>query len=453
MTKKSAILVGFLLLILSPCQYIRAQRGFAFPEKVTKDKLRFQLVNNLTVIPVTVNGTELSFLLDTGVSSTILFGLSQSDSLELRNANPVELIGLGEGRTVRALRSDANTVGVGKAVDTAHTLYVIIDQQLNFSIRMGVPVHGILGYDFFKQFVVKTNYISKRLTFYTPSRYGARRCKKCKDFNLLFDNNKPYLPAEVATENNSENVTLLVDSGSSDALWLFQPKGYIREFPKNYFNDFLGMGLSGDIFGKRGRVHSLALGDFSLSHVGVAFPDSAAVANIAFFDSRDGTLGAEVLRRFTGIMDYPARKMRLRPNRNVNRPFFYNMSGLVLEHQGVAVAKDVAKVNRQSLSDALNRADSQNSALGVTDVQVSPLFTFILVPKYVVAELREGSPAAFAGILQGDEVVSVNGRPAYSYKLYELVALFSSRPGREITIEIYRNGQITLRKFTLKKVL
>jgi len=32
------------------------------------DKIHFKLVNNLIVIPVSINGVSLSFLLDTGVS-------------------------------------------------------------------------------------------------------------------------------------------------------------------------------------------------------------------------------------------------------------------------------------------------------------------------------------------------------------------------------------------------
>jgi hypothetical protein len=453
MNKCSAVLLGFLLLVFGLYNSVYAQGGFSFPEDITKDKLRFQLVNNLVVLPVTVNGTELSFLLDTGVSSTLLFGLAENDSLELKNANPVQLMGLGEGGTINALKSEGNIMTVGKAVDSLHTLYVVFDQQLNFSTRMGIPVHGIIGYEFFKKFVVETRYTSKKILFSTSERYRYRTCRRCETLPLKFESNKPYVDATILLHSGEEETTLLVDSGSSDALWLFEDGGHLKEFPKNYFNDFLGMGLSGDIFGKRSRVHSITLGSFTLQGTGVAFPDTAAMANIPYTLDRDGSLGGELLRRFTVVMDYSRKTMRLKPNKHFDSPFYYNMSGLVLEHQGVAVAKDVAAVNRQSISDVLNRSDTQNSALSVTDVQVNPVFTFILVPKYVVAELREGSPAALAGIEKGDEVISINGKPAHGYKLYELVALFSSKPGKEITMEVYRNGVLSKRSFILRKLL
>lgn len=37
------------------------------------DKIHFKFVNNLIIIPVTVNDVPLSFLLDTGVSNSIIF--------------------------------------------------------------------------------------------------------------------------------------------------------------------------------------------------------------------------------------------------------------------------------------------------------------------------------------------------------------------------------------------
>jgi hypothetical protein len=36
-----------------------------------RDKIHFKLVNNLIVIPVTINGVSLSFLLDTGGSDAL----------------------------------------------------------------------------------------------------------------------------------------------------------------------------------------------------------------------------------------------------------------------------------------------------------------------------------------------------------------------------------------------
>ena len=49
-----------------------SQDGFQL-QNGKSDKIHFRLINNLIVIPVSVNGVSLSFLLDTGVSKSILF--------------------------------------------------------------------------------------------------------------------------------------------------------------------------------------------------------------------------------------------------------------------------------------------------------------------------------------------------------------------------------------------
>ena len=69
------------------------------------------------VIPVEVNGTKLTFLLDTGVSSTIMFSLSEIDSLALNDSKLIRLRGLGEGGSIPALKSSLNRIKIGKVTD------------------------------------------------------------------------------------------------------------------------------------------------------------------------------------------------------------------------------------------------------------------------------------------------------------------------------------------------
>ena len=131
-----------------------SQNGFFLPEDIQKDKIRFELINNLVVIPVELNGTKLSFILDTGVNSTIVFSLSKEDSIQLNNARAIKLRGLGEGGSITAIKSDNNTIRIGHARDINHTVYVIFDETFNLSKKMGIPIHGIIGYDLYKNFIV-----------------------------------------------------------------------------------------------------------------------------------------------------------------------------------------------------------------------------------------------------------------------------------------------------------
>lgn len=426
-----------------------SQNGLLFPENLKKDKISFKLVNNLVIIPIEVNGKKLSFLLDTGVNSTILFGVTEVDSLPINDIKPVKIIGLGTGNGVEALISKNNKVRVGKARDSNHTIYVIFDESLNFSARMGIPIHGIIGHDFFLNFIVETNYISKRVTVYKPSCFKKKKCRRCQEFDLSFYNNKPYVNIEISSLlQERKNLKLLIDLGSSDALWLFKEEGFIGSDPKKYFEDYLGLGFSGGIFGKRAKLDEIWLGSFNLKEVKVAFPNKTATNGIKFFSERDGSLGGDILKRFTVTFDYGRKKMILKKNGNYNQPFYYNMSGLTVEHDGMVVVKDIER----SIVNSLN-PDRANENNGMITIRVDPNFRFFLAPSYIIAEVREDSPAALAGIKKGDQMLKISGKPAYKFKLHEIVSLFSSEVGKTITVDISRNGIESRAKFILKKVI
>ena len=446
--KQFYISCGILLICVTMCF---SQQGLKLPSQLKKDKISFELVNNLVIIPVEVNGDKLSFLLDTGVNSTILFGITEADSLRVNNAKPIKVRGLGEGEGVIALKSENNELRIGDAIDRNHSIYVIFEESLNFSTRMGIPIHGIIGFDFFKNFVVKTDYASKKLTFYNPLNYRKKKCSGCLELNLQFHNNKPYANIKITTlGKSSEEVTLLVDSGSSDALWLFAEEGVLPADPEKYFDDFLGLGFSGNIFGKRSKIDEVSLGDFNLKEVKVAFPDKSATEGIRFFKERDGSIGGDLLKRFTVTMDYQSYTMILQKNSNFSDPFYYNMAGLTIEHDGVDVVTELTTRRNFDFSGSRN-IEKGTTSEAVTDVSV---FTQIsLVPRYVIVNVRQGSPAQLAGLEIGDEIVAINGSAAHKIKLFALNTLFSSRVGKRIKVKVKRNSVEFKAGFTLKKVI
>ena len=178
-----------------------AQPGFRFLEGQDSEKLRFKFINNLIIIPVEVNGVALSFVLDTGVNKPILFNLVESDSVKIKNVEEILIRGLGEGDAIKAYRSRGNRFRLGNNVyNNSQDLYVILDENINFSHRLGFPVHGIVGYDLIKDFVVEINYSRNILKLRDPKKYQYKNCKKCESFPLDFILNKPYIDVVVDME-------------------------------------------------------------------------------------------------------------------------------------------------------------------------------------------------------------------------------------------------------------
>ncbi|NND63802.1 MAG: PDZ domain-containing protein [Flavobacteriaceae bacterium] len=450
--KKFLHLVPFLfffVLLSSATAPLISQNGFKLPDFKKKDRFSFKFINNLVLVPVELNGKELTFLLDTGVNYTLLFSLTENDSLEINNVTPVSIKGFGGGGDIQALKSRNNKMKIGDAVDKNHMVYVIFDKSINFSPRMGLPIHGVIGYDFFKDFIVKTDYDSRLLTIYDPQYYKQSSCRNCESFDIEFRKRKPYITNKVQSRGQEYEVVLLVDSGASDAVWLFDESIGVKEDPPNYFKDFLGLGLSGSVYGKRSKLDEVRLGKFKLENVNVSYPDSSAVEDVKLLLNRDGSLGADILKRFTVTMNYRERQMILRKNRFFGDPFHYNMAGIIVEHDGMVPVTNVKGGTGRSFRFGTDRSTAMNAVT----IDVAPVLTFFLAPKYIIAEIRSGSPAAEAGLLKGDEVVSINGKPTYEYELPDITELFSSRSGKKILVEVNRDGKISKHRFVLKEVL
>lgn len=423
-------------------------QGFSFVKGKNSETLSFKFINNLIIIPVEVNGAELSFVLDSGVSKPILFNLMDMDSVEIKNVEEFYIKGLGEGDPIHAFKSTGNQFKIKHSIfNNQQDLYVVLDENINFSPRLGFPVHGIIGYDLFRDFVIGIDYSNKRLRFYDPASYSNKKCKKCQQFPIEIIQSKAYINASVAMEGQDTiPVKLLIDSGSSDALWLFEsPEDNIR-VPEKYFEDFLGRGLSGSIYGHRSRVQKLQMGKFSLPDTKVAFPNASSMKHLKEMKDRNGSIGAEILKRFNVVVDYPNRRVTLRKNKHFSEPFNYNMSGIELQHNGIRFVKELE-------SNFNGVAKDRDDVTGGIKILLEERYKISLHPALEIVEIREGSPAALAGVQKGDIVIAINSKQIHQYSLQEVSEMLNEKEGKKIRLTVDRNGANLTFSFELKKLL
>lgn len=422
-------------------------QGFELVGGKHYQKVKFQLINNLIIIPIEVNGSQLSFLLDSGVTSPILFNLTGQDSIQINEVTEVSIKGLGEGEPITGLSSKGNTFSIAQLKNTHQNLFVILDKDINYSPSLGIPVHGIIGYDLFRDFVVSINYANQNIKFYDPKYYTPKRTKRYEKLPLDIENKRAYLNGHVFYSNKKQEipVRLLIDTGSSDAIWLFEDGLKGIDIPEKHYEDYLGKGLNGNIFGERTKVAGFRLGQHTLQGPKVAFPKMVNFNSLKTIGDRNGSIGGEVLKRFNIVFNYPKNELVLKRNKNFKIPFQYNMSGIELMHAGMRLVTD-------NLSNPGGVVKDQGDSYGNVQILFEGTTRLSLVPEIIVSSIRMGSPADEVGLQEGDLILSVNGKSVHRYKLQEVLEMLNEREGKRVKLVVERSNRDLKFSYVLKKI-
>lgn len=425
---------------------LNAQNDFLMDNYHSKVTIPFKLINNLVFIPIKVNGVELNFLLDSGVEETILFSMEEKQEVRFNNIEKIKLRGLGSEEEIEGLKSTNNILESHGLKSINHLVYIILDQSFNLSSHIGIPVNGIIGYKFFKNNVVEINYQRKKVIVHSNNEKVRERLqKKFKSIPITIEKAKPYIDATAVVDNEPMTAKLLIDIGNSDAFWIFENEKI--KLPKKNFPDFLGKGFSGDIEGHRAKISKFSIADFDFKNPIVSFPDSTSIRNVKMVPGRVGSLGGEVLKRFTIVLDYADKKLYLKKNSKFSEPFTYNKSGITVQHNGLQWVQETVRL--QTVQVATSMADV-NETLNKND---NFRYKFLLKPVYEIVNIRKFSAAEKCGLRKGDIIVSINKVVPYKFTLQQINALLKSEDDIWITLEVERNSLILKFRFKLEDEL
>ena len=394
-------------------QFLVNNRGFLFDNPKKKSiTIKFKSASNLIIIPVTINDSDtLNFILDTGVRYPIITELPFVNKLNLNYMVPVKIKGLGEGVDLTAYRSGNNVMKLDGLTANNQEVQMIIDENFQISHLLGIPVHGLIGFNLFKDYIVEIDYTNEKLTLYKPEYYKYHDRKKDIIMPLYLDGTKPYVYTDILTQDSTKvPVKLLVDTGASDAVWLSRKSDARIHYPEKHIETFLGRGLSGDLYGVKGRIDGIWVGPLILPQPIVAFPNSEVIDNLISSNDRNGTLGAEILRRFVVTVDYRNSRLTLRPTYKINEDFSYNMSGMEV---------------------------------------TNPMPGF---PIFTISDIRENSPAYLAGLKENDQILSINSNNHRSLVLNDIHLLLQSKENKKIKLTVLRDGEEFKTSFELKRL-
>jgi len=374
----------------------------------------FIMVNNLILIPVQINGSDtLQFIFDTGLENSIICELEGGEILELKHAREVLVRGIGSTGLVEAIQSEGNSLRVGDIRVQDQDYIIPSNSVLQLSSRMGTKIHGLLNMQAFQEYIIEIDYDRQCLTFYKPGYF--REHKDLDGYTTLqmdVKNTIPFIMASILTNDTCFlPVTLMLDTGAGNALSLHTRSMPGYSIPVNSRDVKFGHSINGNIKGRVGRIKEVHIGTFQLHDVLVYYPDNLPITFNREEGGHHGSLGAEFLRRFDMILDYPDKKIHIMKNSAFGDAFHYDMNGLEI------LAPDPFK------------------------------------HRYLIAGVRTQSRAELAGIRPGDEILSINGTPAIQLNLDEIYHNLFGNEGKKIRLELLREGKKIRARFRLEKYI
>jgi hypothetical protein len=360
----------------------------------------------MVVVQLDINGKgPFNFVMDTGVGLMLITDPKLVDSINVSNKRTLKISGLGEGDAYEAYVTSALKVDIPGLVSYDVAAAILKTDHFGLSNFAGIPIHGLLGYEFFNNLAVKIDFADSSITVSRPK--DLKLSKQGTKIPLKIENRKPYLQAKVTFPNGAKtNDKLILDLGAGHPLSLeniIQKHG----LPQKFIAANLGVGLTGPISGFLSRVNELDIGRFKLKGVITSFP--VKTEGVVQTEERDGNLGIGVLKRFTVVIDYPDSALYLKPGPNLNSPFEHDMSGLEYYRTG------------------------EN------------------YDHVVISRVEAGSPADEIGLEKDDEIMSINFKPVTKLTLEEIDALFKSQDDRSLLLEVFHDKKYDNIILTLKR--
>jgi hypothetical protein len=347
-----------------------------------------QFSGGVMVVKAKLNNIKdsLNFILDTG-SGGISLDSTTASNLNIK-LTPSDTIITGMG----------NSHKVSFAFNQRLHFPGLTIERLNFHVNdydvltsvYGEKVDGIIGYSFFRRYIVKVNFDSSIIEVYSPGEIAypkngsllhplfttlpiqnlVIKDRRKMDFNFYF-------------VTGAGLCFLMSDRFAEDSAILLSKR-------RPMLTQAEGMG--GKIQMRVTVIKMLQVGRYKFRDVPTYLYSDEF--NVTSYPNVGGLLGNDLLRRFNLVINYPKREIHLQPNTHFNDPFDYSYTGMA---------------------------------------------AYFVDGNILVDDIIPGSPAEKAGIFKDDIIISVNNN--FSNNIMQYKDILQSAK-EKIKIIVRRKGEL-----------
>jgi hypothetical protein len=375
--------IAFSQEIITPQPKAKLLTNFSFKQYSGGVMIVQALLNNIT--------DTFNFILDTGSGGISLDSTTCAQYKLNPRASDTTITGMGSTRKVKFLYNQSLHLP-GLTIDKLN--FHINDYEVLSSVY-GEKIDGIIGYSFFSRYIVKINFDSTEIEVYKPGeidypRNGTmlRPAFTTLPIQNLHIKDRRSIDFNFYFDTGAGLCFLISEAFANDSSILFKKR-------KPIVTQAEGMG--GKLQMKLTVMKLIQIGKYKFRNVPTyLFQDDFNVTSYPFVG---GLLGNDLLRRFNLVINYPQREIHLLPNSHYTEPFDYAYTGMAMYYVNGSI---------------------------------------------VIDEVAPGSPAAKAGVKEGDIVIGVgtnfsNNIMQYKTQLqasHEKVKMIISRNGKVMQVSM-----------------